>query len=288
MLKKFDTKEFCIDIACDVIGSILFAVGIVTFASKGEFAPGGISGFALLLNYFLPIPIGIGTLLLNIPIIIFTYPVLGKQFFFKSLRTMLISTFFLDVVFPRLPLYEGNRAMAAIFSGVCIGTGLAIIYMRGSSTGGQDFLTHAAKKKFPHISFGQIILAMDAFIILAGGPVFGDIDAVLYGIVSAYATTFIMDRIMYGAGSGKLVVIVTNHGMKVAKEIGAQLDRGSTLVKAIGPYSGQEREVLLCACSSREAYKVTSIVHHQDKKAMVMVCEASEVYGEGFQLPKSD
>lgn len=286
MTRSINAKQLAIDILFDIVGSILFAVGIVTFASKAGFAPGGISGMALLISYFIPIPIGICTLLLNIPIILFTYPVLGRTFFFKSLRTMLISTIFLDFVFPNLPMYEGNRAMAAIFSGVCIGAGLAMIYMRGSSTGGQDFLIHAAKKKFPHISFGQIILAMDAIIILAGGPVFGDIDAVLYGIVSAYATTFVMDRILYGAGSGKLVVIVTDYGMEVAKEIGTQLERGSTLLKAIGTYSGSDKNLLLCACSSREAYKVTSIVHKKDKKAMVMVCEASEVYGEGFSLPK--
>ena len=288
MIQKIQWKQLAIDILFDIAGSILFAIGLVTFASKAGFAPGGISGMALLINYFVPIPIGIGTLLLNIPIILFTYPVLGKKFFFKSLRTMIISTIFLDFVFPQLPMYEGNRAMAAIFSGVCIGAGLAIIYMRGYSTGGQDFLIHAAKRKFPHISFGQIILAMDALIILAGGPVFGNIDAVLYGIVSAYVTTFVMDRIMYGAGSGKLVVIVTDHGMEVAKEIGIQLDRGSTLLKAMGTYSGNEKQLLLCACSSREAYKVTSIVHHKDKKAMVMVCEASEVYGEGFTLPTTE
>ena len=240
---------------------------------------------ALLLNHFVPIPIGIGTLLLNIPIILFTYPVLGHKFFFKSLRTMIISTFFLDVVFIRFPTYTGNSAMAAIFSGVCIGAGLAIIYMRGSSTGGQDFLIHAAKKKFPHISFGQIILAMDGFIILGGGIVFKNIDAVLYGIVSAYATTFVMDKIMYGAGSGKLIIIITTHGMDLAHAISTQIERGSTLIKALGTYSQTEKQLLLCACSNREAYKITSIVHQKDKQAMVMVCEAIEVYGEGFQLP---
>ena len=286
-MKKIRWRSLAADLACDVAGSILFAMGIVTFASKAEFAPGGISGLALLVNHFVPIPIGIGTLLLNVPIILVSYPLLGRSFFLKSIRTMIVSTFFLDVVFPALPVYDGNRLMAAIFSGVCMGAGLSIIYMRGSSTGGQDFLIHAAKKLFPHISFGQIVLAMDGLIILAGGPVFQNIDAVLYGMVSAFATTYVMDRIMYGAGSGKLVVVVTTHGMEAAQQIGQQLDRGSTMLKAIGTYSGTERQLLLCACSNREAYKVTSIVHRLDDSAMVMVCEASEVYGEGFRLPET-
>ena len=76
-------------------------------------------------------------------------------------------------------------------------------------------------------------------------------------------------------------------GLEAARLIGQQLDRGSTMLKAIGTYSGTERQLLLCACSNREAYKVTGIVHKQDDSAMVMVCEASEVYGEGFRLPES-
>ena len=276
MIKSIRWRNLALDILFDIVGSILFAVGIVTFASEAGFAPGGLSGLALLINHFI-----------NIPIILVSYPMLGRSFFLKSIRTMLISTFFLDIVFPRLPLYTGNPAMAAVFSGVCIGAGLSLIYMRGSSTGGQDFLIHAAKKLFPHISFGQIVLAMDGLIILAGGPVFQNIDAVLYGMVSAFATTYVMDRIMYGAGSGKLVVVVTTHGMEAAQQIGQQLDRGSTMLKAIGTYSGTERQLLLCACSNREAYKVTSIVHRLDDSAMVMVCEASEVYGEGFRLPET-
>ena len=287
MIKSIRWRNLALDILFDIVGSILFAVGIVTFASEAGFAPGGLSGLALLINHFIPIPIGICTLLLNIHIILVSYPMLGRSFFLKSIRTMLISTFFLDIVFPRLPLYTGNPAMAAVFSGVCIGAGLSLIYMRGSSTGGQDFLIHDAKKLFPHISFGQIVLAMDGLIILAGGPVFQNIDAVLYGMVSAFATTYVMDRIMYGAGSGKLVVVVTTHGMEAAQQIGQQLDRGSTMLKAIGTYSGTERQLLLCACSNREAYKVTSIVHRLDDSAMVMVCEASEVYGEGFRLPET-
>ena len=274
MIKSIQWRNLALDILFDIVGSILFAVGIVTFASEAGFAPGGLSGLALLIKHF-------------IPIILVSYPMLGRSFFLKSIRTMLISTFFLDIVFPRLPLYTGNPAMAAVFSGVCIGAGLSLIYMRGSSTGGQDFLIHAAKKLFPHISFGQIVLAMDGLIILAGGPVFQNIDAVLYGMVSAFATTYVMDRIMYGAGSGKLVVVVTTHGMEAAQQIGQQLDRGSTMLKAIGTYSGTERQLLLCACSNREAYKVTSIVHRLDDSAMVMVCEASEVYGEGFRLPET-
>ena len=133
-------KTFAVDTVYDVVGSILFAIGVYTFAKSADFAPGGVSGLALICNYLWDLPIGTMTLIINIPIIIISYKVVGRKFLLKSFKTMVISTLFLDLVFPLTPLYTGNSFLAAIFSGVFMGAGLALIYMRGSSTGGTDFL----------------------------------------------------------------------------------------------------------------------------------------------------
>lgn len=287
-LSRASVKSLAVDTLYDIAGSILFAVGIYTFAKSGEFAPGGVSGLALIVNYVWPnLPIGIVTLVLNIPIVLLSYRVVGKAFLFKSFRTMLISTFFLDFVFPKLPVYTGNPMLAAPFSGVFVGAGLAIVYMRGSSTGGTDFLNLSIKKLYPHFSIGQVTLVTDCVVILLGGFVFGNIDAVLYGIVSTYATSMIIDKIMYGAGSGKLAIIITQDGHETARRIGNTIERGSTLVKAIGTYSDTERHMLLCVSAKSEIFKVRNIAHEVDPAAFVMVTEASEIFGEGFTKPEA-
>ena len=236
MLQK--RKELCKDILYDVIGSFIFGLGVYTFALKGEFAPGGITGLALIINYITGLPIGIMSLVLNIPIILGTFRILGRKFFLKSLRTMVISSAIIDGILPFIPVYEGSRLLAAVFSGILMGGGLAVIYMRDSSTGGADFLIHAAKRKAPHFSFGQISLILDAAVILLGIPAFGDIDSVLYGMISAFALTIVMDKIMYGAGSGKLALIITDYGKEVAQAIDQSVERGATLVDVTGSYSG--------------------------------------------------
>ncbi|MEG1365909.1 MAG: YitT family protein [Oscillospiraceae bacterium] len=281
-----DIKNFAIDTAYDIVGSILFAIGIYVFAKSANFAPGGVSGLALIFNHLYNVPIGTMSLLLNIPIVLISFKLLGKKFFIKSLRTMLISTLFLDVVFPLFPVYKGDSFLAAIFSGVFVGAGLAIIYMRGSSTGGADFLIISIKKLVPHLSIGQITLVTDVVIIALGGLVFRNIDALLYGAISTFATSAIIDNIMYGAGSGKLAIIITTDGMTTATRISEETERGSTLVRAIGPYSGTERHLLLCACSKSEIIKVRNAAHSVDPTAFVMITEASEVFGEGFNLPE--
>ena len=287
MEKSKHRKELAMDLLFDLIGSLLFGMGVYTFASKAGFAPGGISGVALLIYHvFKVVPIGTLTLLLNVPIILCTYKTLGKHFFIKSMRTMVISTLIMDILLPMLPAYEGNRLLAALFSGIFMGAGLALIYMRGSSTGGADFVIHAAKKKMPHVSFGQISLVMDAVIILLGIPVFGDIDSALYGMVNAFALTIVMDKIMYGAGSGKLALIITNYGPEISRAIDRAVERGSTLVDVTGSYSGEHRFMVVCACSNSEVYKVRTAAHAVDHKAMVMICETNEVFGEGFHAPE--
>lgn len=278
--------ELLKDLACDLAGSLLYGVGVYTFALKGEFAPGGVSGLALIINALWGLPVGTVSLLLNLPIVALTFSTLGRRFFLKSLRTMVISTLIIDLLLPLFPVYQGSRLLAAGFSGVLLGAGLSIIYMRGSSTGGADFLIHAAKRKAPHLSFGNISLAIDGVVILLGVPAFGDIDAALYGMVSAFALTIVMDKIIYGAGSGKLALVITNDGPAVAKAIDEAVERGSTLVDVTGSYSGARRTMVMCACSNNEVFKVRLAAHQVDRGALVMICEANEVFGEGFRPPE--
>ena len=281
-------KNFALELGPDVIGSILLDAGIYTFAGAGEFAPGGISGLALIINHLWGLPIGITSLALNAPIILFSFRLLGHRFFLKSIRTMIMNTIFVDFIFTHIPVYKGDRLTAALFAGALLGAGLAVIYMRGSSTGGADFLIMSVKKLRPHLSLGQVTMVLDLLIILLGWPVFGDMDSVLYGIVAAFATSLIIDKVMYGMGAGKLVQIITNDGSAVANAISESTERGSTLIRAVGSYTGQDRDVLLCACSKSEAYKVRAAAHRVDPKCFVMITETSEVFGEGFLEAKEE
>ncbi|WP_394961817.1 YitT family protein [Candidatus Allofournierella merdavium] len=283
---RVNWKELATDLAFDLAGSLLYGAGVYTFALKGGFATGGVSGLALIFNYLWGLPVGAMSLGLNLPLVLLTWRTLGRGFFLKSLRTMVISNLVIDLLFPLFPVYEGSRLLAAGFSGVLMGAGLSLIYMRGSSTGGSDFVIHAAKRKAPHISFGSLSLAIDASIILLGIPAFGDIDAALYGMVSAFALTIVMDKIIYGAGSGKLVLVITTEGQAVSRAIDKAVERGSTLVDVTGSYSGLPRRMVMCACSNNEVFKVRQAAYRVDPGALVMICEASEVFGEGFRAPE--
>ncbi|MBR6910010.1 MAG: YitT family protein [Lachnospiraceae bacterium] len=280
---KKSAKRLALDTVCDVIGSILYAMGLYTFAKMANFSPGGISGIALILNYLWKLPVGVMTLIMNIPLVIASYKIVGGRFLAKTAKTMIITTLFLDVIFPLLPLYTGNRMMAALYSGLCMGAGMAFFYMRGSSSGGMDFLSMIIKVKHPHISLGIVTAVSDFLVILIGWPVFKDADAVLYGLICSFAASIVIDRVLYGIGAGKLVIVITNNTDALTEKISELTDRGSTIIRAIGSYTKEDRDVILCACSKSQTYMITNAAHEVDPGAFVMVTETSEVFGEGFK-----
>ena len=284
-------KTLCIDewgkdLLADVIGALLYGAGVYVFAVNADFAPGGITGLAILVNHFFPfLPIGSLTVILNIPVIVLCYAFLGRKYLVKSILSMGIIAFALDVIYPHVPAYTGDPLLAALFAGLISGVGLALIYARGYCTGGSDFVIMAIRKKFPHLSVGSITLIIDGCIILAGGFVFGRVDAVLQGIVMTASSTVMMDKILYGASSGKRILVITDMGQEVADAIGTQIGRGVTMMQVIGAYSGLPHTMLLCACSNAEGYRVKKLVYSIDEKALIMISPNDEVFGEGFKSP---
>ena len=146
-------------------------------------------------NYLWGGPIGITTLVLNEPLILLGFRFVGRAFLWKTVISMLWCTFFQDVAFADQPGYGGDPLLAALFAGITWGGALALLYMRGSSSGGTDFLTMSIKVLRPHLSVGVVTGAIDLVVILLGWPVFGSVDAVLYGLVTTAVTSLVMEHI---------------------------------------------------------------------------------------------
>lgn len=269
-------------IVFEVIGSIFIAIGIYNFAVNAKFPMTGFSGISIILYRLFGINIGLSTILLNIPVALLCFKLLGKRFFYSSLRCMVISSVMIDYVAPLLPMYEGDPLLAAICTGVFAGVGYSMIYMVNSSTGGADFIIMAAKALKPHLSLGKISFVIDAVIIAMGAWIFQDVDGIIYGMIVAYILSKVMDKFMYGINAGKLTLIVTDDGKAVCDAIEESVSRGSTIIKAQGGYQQSRREVVMCACNNKEMVLVQQAVKEVDEKAFMIILESNEVHGEGF------
>ena len=283
-MKSINWKEIGMDILIDIVAGMVIAIGIYNFALYANFPVAGFSGMAIILYHLLGIPVGAGTIILNVPVAIFCYKFLGRTFFLKSVKSMVISSFLMDYVSPLLPVYEGDRLLAALCMGVLTGVGYALIFMRGSSTGGQDFISVAIRKVKPHMTLGVITFVLDMMTILLGSViVFKDVDGFIYGLIVTYLMATVMDRIMYGIDEGKMTLIVTDKGKEVAGKIDEYLDRGSTIIKGTGSYTGQEKDIVMCASNNKEMYTIKRLARQVDPKSFTIIMESNEVVGEGFK-----
>ena len=282
-MKKVFGGNWIPDTLTEILGSILTGIAIYNFAVPAAFPMTGFSGLALILYRLFGLPIGVMTLVLNIPVAIVCYRLLGRQFFFRSLRCMVLSSLFIDYGAPLLPLYNGDRLLSAICTGVLGGLGYAMIYMRNSSTGGSDFIVMSVKAVRPHVQLGRIIFFTDAVIIGLGGLIFRDFDGVVYGLIIDYIYAIVTDKIMYGMNAGKLALVVTDHGKAAAEKIDELCGRGATIIEARGAFRGDRREIVMCACSTKEMFTVERAVKMVDPRAFTVILESNEVLGEGFK-----
>lgn len=267
-----------------IVGAIIYSIGTQCFITPADIAPGGAMGIALMVHHLTNLPVGTLTLCVNIPLLILAWFYLSRRFAIRTAITCIICSVMVDfVVAPNLPMYEGDRLLSSLYGGVIIGIGMAFIFLAGSTTGGSDIAGYLVQKKWPHVSIGRLLLAIDGVILSTSTVVFGNIDAALFGLVCLYAQTKVIDTIIYGNDAGSQVTVVTRHAAEISEKIIQVLDRSATLLDAKGAYSGSATQVVLCTVRKSEFSRLKKMIHEIDKDAFVMVTETSQVFGLGFK-----
>ena len=275
-------SSYPVDVLFIFLGTAIYAFGIYAFTVPNQIAPGGVTGLATVINAFTGIKIGTIVTVFNVPLLIFGFTKLGKRFLLNTLLSTVSFNLLYDYIYPFLPNYRGNTLLAAIFGGLFIGLGIAIVFMRGGSTGGMDIVNKAVQVKKPHISLGKISFITDLVVISIAAVSFRSFESALYAVIAMFVSSKTIDALIYGTNVGKMVLIVSSKSEEIAKLIVSDLFRGCTIVDAHGAYSGQSKKVLLCACKNVEFYNLKHIVKRLDPRAFMIVSEAGEVFGEGF------
>lgn len=285
------TRNKYTNLLLQTVGCFISAAGIYSFAVASGVPVTGIAGLCAILYRLFGIPMGLSNVLINIPIILFSYKLLGKSFFVRSVYCMALFALFTDYLLPQLPVYQGDRLLATLCGGVVCGIGDALIYMNNSSTGGLDFITMAIKVNHPHLPFGNITFAAALAVILLNGAVFRDVDSIIYGIMFNFASSAVINKMMFGLSSSMLAMIVTDNGKAACDAIDRVADRGSTILQGRGGYGGAPKDVVLCACSDKQLYEIEHAVQAIDPGCFIIMLQSNEVHGEGFrqlELGKSE
>lgn len=281
MLKK--KARGLIDLPVFILGAALYSVGVMAFITPSEISPGGVTGISTILSDFVGLSVGFWVIVLNIPLVIIGLVSFGIKFIGKTAAATFINAVMIDVVGAFLPQYSGDKLLAAIFGGIFMGSGLALVMLRGATTGGIDIVAKLTNRRYPHLSMGRLMLAIDAVIVIAAAFFYGKAETAMYSVVAIFASSYVMDSLLYGSDRGKLVLIVSDRPTEIADGIFEKARRGVTMVKTIGGYTGQTKTMLMCAARRSDVSAVLTAVRESDSAAFIVVAEAGEILGEGFE-----
>ena len=280
LVRKVSLKDLLLLIA----GAAIYSVGTHSFIEPANIAPGGAVGIALMANYVTALPVGRLTLAVNLPLLVLAWFHLSKLFAVSTAMACAVCSVMLDyIIAPICPVYTGDRLMCSLYGGILVGVGMAFIFLAGCTTGGSDVVGYLLQKKYPHVSIGRALLLIDGIILSTSVFVFKNIDAALFGMLSLYAQTKVIDAIIYGNDAGTQAQIVTQNPQGIADRVILELDRTVTFLPAKGAYSGKDTTVVLCTVRKSEFSRLKRIIADADREAFVMVTETSGVFGLGFK-----
>lgn len=262
------------------IGTFLMALGTNLIYEPMSMVTGGFSGLGIIFHGLLGIPLWTTTVVLNIPLFLLARKRFGKDFLFQSLYAVFFFSLALGVI-PVATVPQEDFLMAALIGGTLHGIGLGLVYSTGSTTGGTDLLSTLLHPLFPVMRLPNILGFIDGIIVVAGMAIFG-IRSALYAIVAVFVTSKIMDGVTAGMRYAKVLYVISDEAQQIARLIMVEMKRGVTSLKGSGMYSKEEKDILMCVVSRREAVSMVKYVKEIDDKAFIIISDAREVMGEGF------
>ena len=267
-----------------VLGCTLSGLAYALFLIPHHFVPGGVSGLAIILNFFLRLPVGATIIVLNIPIFLFGLRTMGKKYVLKSLIGMVLSSVLIDLFFEvlKVPSATDNKVLASIYGGILLGIGLGLVFRGRASTGGSDIIGMIISK-YTGISIGFGILVADFLVISASGLAFRDLEAPLYGYIVLFLSSKVIDMILEGWSYSKLVLITSSRTAEIEDFILNTLERSGTALRSRSLYLNREGEVILTVIHRKQLAELRDFVREIDPQAFVIINDTYDVLGKGFK-----
>ena len=271
-----------IEILETILGAFIMAIAVSLFLLPNELSSGGFSGIATILYYLFNFPVGTTIIILNVPLFIFATLKIGKRFLLKSLLGTISLSIFIDILEKLTPITH-DKILACVYGGILTGLGTALILRAHSSTGGSDLAGNIIKEYKPMARTGNLIMIIDAIIVILNVIFLKKVDIALYSAITIYLMGKVIDIIFEGIYFTKLVFIISDKSEEISKIIVNNIKRGVTGIYGKGIYTKENKLVLMCAIGRRELAELKSSIKEIDSNAFLIITNSREVLGTGFK-----
>jgi uncharacterized membrane-anchored protein YitT (DUF2179 family) len=282
-MKRIKTNVPWRDILLILIGATIQAIGMNLFLIPGKLAAGGVSGISQIINRYTGWPIGVMIILLNIPLFVLGWRSLGgRRFLLRTFLAVGVYAVLIDALANFLPRdLTADSVLNALFGGLLMGSGMGLVFRAKGTTGGTDILARLLGK-WRGIPLSESFLITDTAVVLVSGIAFSWTLA-LYAVVALYTGGMAAELTSEGSGVVRSATIITEHPQTVGEKIMRELNRGVTVWRGTGMYSGENRQILFCVISRSEVNPLKEIILEADPAAFVVIGQAHEALGEGFK-----
>lgn len=266
------------------VGSVIYAVGFQFFMYPNNIVSGGVAGVSMIINHFTGFPVGMMSLIINIPLFIVAWKHFGLPFLVGSLVGTVLSSVFVDLFALTGIVMTHDPMLASIIGGVIKGFGYGLIFFVGASTGGIDIVAKFLRQRNQHINFGTIILIIDVAIVTAYALVLNKYESAMYSLIGMFVVSRVVDLVLYGIDNSSICYIISENSEALIKQITTgHIHRGVTILEGEGAYSHRKKEVIMCVIKRTQIPEIRRIVRNVDEKAFFIVTDAKNVFGNGFE-----
>ena len=268
------------------VGSFLIAASVNLIYDPQKISIGGFNGLSIILKEIaarlgFEVPIWALYAVLNVPVFIFAWFVLGKKFIFRTIYGVVCFTAALYLI-PTYDICHGDIILAVVFGAVFDGVGNSLVFKANTTTGGTDMVAAMIRTRLRHYSMPQILFVVNALIVAGGAFTFG-VRSGMYAAISIYISAKVCDFSLEGLRVGKMVYIISSDYITVAERVMNEMERGVTGISTTGMYTSEERKMLLCVIGRKELARLKAIVAEVDPGAFIIVSDVREAFGEGFE-----
>ena len=296
-INRDNIKPLIKNIGLTVLGTIILALGTAVFIIPFDLVCGGMSGLAIVINHIFPsLPIDLIITVLTWSLFLLGLLVLGKNFALQtlisaivyppaiSILTKLANPNFLGGILYLKGTTHPDIAVlvAAIFGGALVGTGCSITFLGGGSTGGMDIVAFTLCKIFKRIKSSAIIFTIDSAVIIFGLIVLKDLVVTLLGIISAFVSALVIDKIFVGGSKALIAQIISDKSDEINRQVIEKLKRTTSFFGITGGYSGESKKMLMVSFTMRQYNELKNIINQTDPNAFVTVHRAHEINGQGW------
>lgn len=271
-----------------VFGCGVYALAVNAFFRPNQFALGGFTGVAQIVNRLFPwLPVGAVVFSMNLPLILLSVRKQGWAALVSTLFAITVSAVLLDTLDGAWAFLPADPLLACVYGSILMGFSLGLLMRKNTTTGGTELAARLLKYRFRHLSIGRLCLIIDFGVVCLYALVFRDINNTLYGIIAMYIATRVLDMVVYGTVNARVALVVSDHSRAITQTL-LDMNLGVTVLEGKGAWTETPRQVILCVFKRNLIAAIKAAATRIDPAAFIIVCDAREVLGQGFGAYSED